>query len=210
MKELLKLYYSIKPTIENRLREFESIWNNQDENSMFKELVFCLLTPQSKAKIAWDSVQKMYKTGVLFEGSEEDIQPYIKGVRFYKNKSHYIVLAREKFWRNNHFTLLSKLDDKDIYKTRDFIVKEVKGYGYKEASHFLRNIGLYHNISILDRHIMRNMVRFGYIEELPKSLTRKRYIEIEKAFFKFANDIKIPAEHLDLLLWYKEAGEVFK
>ncbi len=210
MKELLNIYTDIKPTIEKRLSEFDNIWRSKDELSMFKELVFCLLTPQSKAKIAWDSVTKMFKTGVIFKGKVEDIEPYVKGVRFYKNKSRYVVLARKLFWKNNHLTLLQNINPHDIQGTRDIIVHMVKGYGYKEASHFLRNIGLYNGISILDRHIMRNMVRYGYLLEIPRSLSKKKYLEVEKAFFTFSKDIGIPPAHLDLLLWYREAGEVFK
>ncbi len=209
-EDLLGIYTSIKPIIINRLNEFKNIWILRNELSMFKELVFCLLTPQSKAKTAWESVEEMFDSGVIFRGEEKDIQPYVKGVRFYKNKSHYIVRARNLFWRNGRFTLLRQINENEIMKTRDTIVHKVKGFGYKEASHFLRNIGLFENISILDRHIMRNMVEYGYLKELPASLSRKKYLEVEKVFFRFAEDSGIPPAHLDLLLWYKETGEVFK
>ncbi len=210
MEELIKIYSKVRPVIEQRLREFSLIWEEKNDFRIFQEFAFCLLTPQSKAKVAWASITQMTEDRVLLKGTEEEIRPYLKGVRFYKNKAHYIVLARDTFLKGNKFALLDIIDPNNIQKTRDILVKTVKGYGYKEASHFLRNIGLGDKISILDRHIMRNMVRYGYLKEIPSSLTRRRYIEIEEKFFEFSKDSGIPPAHLDLLLWYREAGEVFK
>ena len=45
------------------------------------------------------------------------------------------------------------------------------GLGYKEASHFLRNIGLSEDIPILDRHILKNLVLLGAIDKVPSSIS---------------------------------------
>ena len=83
--------------------------------------------------------------------------------------------------------------------------------GYKEASHFLRNIGFADDLAILDRHILKNLKIFGIIEEIPKSLSKKKYLEIEKAMKKFAIEkVKVPVAHLDFLFWYLFNGEIFK
>ena len=98
----------------------------------------------------------------------------------------------------------------DVYSAREWLVQNVKGIGYKEASHFLRNIGFGEELAILDRHILKNLKFFGAIEEIPRSLPRKKYFEIEKKMKKLAEKVKISMSHLDLVLWYKETGEVFK
>ena len=82
--------------------------------------------------------------------------------------------------------------------------------GYKEASHFLRNIGFADYLAILDRHILKNLKIFGIIEEIPKSLSKKKYLEIEEKMRNLANEVNIPLSHLDLLFWSKETGEIFK
>jgi N-glycosylase/DNA lyase len=82
--------------------------------------------------------------------------------------------------------------------------------GYKEASHFLRNIGFADDLAILDRHILKNLKIFGIIEEIPKSLSKKKYLEIEEKMRNLANEVNIPLSHLDLLFWSKETGEIFK
>lgn len=50
---------------------------------------------------------------------------------------------------------------------------------YKEASHFLRNVGFGEDVAILDRHILRNLERLAVIDEIPKTLSPKLYLEIE-------------------------------
>jgi len=41
-------------------------------------------------------------------------------------------------------------------------------------------------------------------------MTDKKYLEIEQKLLKFSKTINIPPAHLDLLLWHKETGEIFK
>lgn len=84
------------------------------------------------------------------------------------------------------------------------------GFGMKEASHFMRNIGLFEDIAILDRHILKNLIEYDVISEIPKTLTVKIYLEIEQKMKEFAEKIKIPFTELDLLFWSEETGHVFK
>jgi N-glycosylase/DNA lyase len=98
----------------------------------------------------------------------------------------------------------------DIRECREWLVNNLTGLGYKEASHFLRNIGFGENIAILDRHILRNLCLLGVIPEIPEALSRAKYLRIEEKMSGFAAKIAIPLLHLDLLLWYKETGEIFK
>ena len=89
-------------------------------------------------------------------------------------------------------------------------MKNIKGMGLKEANHVLRNLGFGENIAILDRHILRNLKALNVIEEIPKSITEKKYYEIEEKMRNYSKFCKINMNELDLVLWYKEAGEVFK
>ncbi len=211
IEELKMLYLNIKKDIVKRLEEFDLLCKKNDEYSIFKEFVFCLLTPQSKAKVCWASVKEMELKNVLEKGSKKDILECIKKVRFKNKKAEYILIAREKFYINGKFILIKKLRDfKNIFSFRDYLVKEVKGMGYKEASHFLRNIGRGKDLAILDRHILKNLKRYGVIEDIPENLSRRLYLEIESRMIDFSKNIEIELAHLDLLLWYKETGEIFK
>ena len=93
---------------------------------------------------------------------------------------------------------------------REFLVNNVKGFGMKEASHFMRNIGLGKDLAILDRHILKNLKLYGVVDEIPNSLTQKKYLNIEAKFREFSEKIQIPMDELDLLFWSEETGEIFK
>lgn len=136
---------------------------------------------------------------------EEEIREELKKIRFKNKKAKYIINAMENFDR-----IIEKIRNMPSMEAREYIVKNIKGIGYKEASHFLRNIGLALDLAILDRHILKNLKNLGVIDEIPKSLSPKKYIEIEEKMIEFSKKVSIPVAHLDLLLWCKETGEVFK
>ena len=209
IKNLLKEYEKRQKEIKRKLREFENVLKRSEER-VFSELCFCLCTPQSRAKICEEVICRLEKNRLLFNGNYNQILNSLKGVRFSKNKAKYIIKAREFFTKNGKLKIKDKIKDKDTWELREWLVKNIKGLGYKEATHFLRNVGLNKNLAILDRHILKNLVEFGIIKEIPKTLTRKKYFEIERKFQEFAEKIKIPLNELDLLFWSKETGEMRK
>jgi len=209
--DLKRLYLIRKSEIESRFAEFKRTWEEGRDEDIFAELAFCLLAPQSKAKICWRAIEKMCKDNVLLKGNKDEIVGYLRGVRFKNNKAVYIANAREMFMKNGKVKIKEILRSfKDPREIRDWLVKNVKGMGYKEASHFLRNIGMGEDFAILDRHILKNLKVLGIIDSIPRSMTKKRYMEIEGRMRGFSREIGIPMSHLDLLFWSKETGEVFK
>ena len=208
----IKKIYSIKKNeISFRLKEFENIWSDRNDEEIFTELAFCILTPQSKAKSCWDAIVKLKDQNLLLKGNAEQIKQVLNCVRFKNKKTQYLGNARKLFMKDGRVSIRPFLNMfADIYECREWLVKNIDGIGYKEASHFLRNIGLGEKIAILDRHILRNLNKLGIIEEVPGSISRAKYMEIEKKMIEFSKQIDIPLSHLDLLFWYKETGEIFK
>ena len=94
---------------------------------------------------------------------------------------------------------------------RDWLVKEkrVKGLGYKEASHFLRNIGL-KGYAILDKHILRSLSELKIIDDPKPPNTRLRYLTIEDKLKTLAAQTGIDFDELDLVLWSLKTGEILK
>ncbi len=208
--ELMKDYKIFKDEIKKRLKSFKDLGNKGNKNEIFAELAFCILTPQSRAKMCWDAIENMRKNGILFNGNREEILKDLKGVRFKYKKSYYLLEAREKFFSENnpiYYFIKNKNNPNGI---RDYLIKNIKGLGCKEASHFLRNIGLGSDLAILDRHILKNLMKLGVIQDLKKTCTERTYKDIEKKMKDFSKSFGIPLDHLDLLLWAKETGEVFK
>lgn len=209
LNKLLLEYKKRKTQIKQRLNDFKDIHKSND-NNIFSELCFCLLTPQSKAIYCDKAVKELKKSGLLFKGRSNSIRKYLSKVRFPNNKAKFIVEARHVLKNGSALDIKSKFSLNNIFNIREWLVKNIKGLGYKEASHFLRNIGLGRNLAILDVHILKNLKEFGIIKNVPKSITKNNYIKIENKVRDFSKTIKIPMEELDLLFWAKETGYIFK
>ncbi|HWQ19379.1 MAG TPA: N-glycosylase/DNA lyase [Methanotrichaceae archaeon] len=208
---LMAIYAPVKDQIVDRLEEFKHKWDTGSDEEIFTELTFCLLTPQSRARTCWAAVESLKGRCLIMEGMPDEILEELDGVRFKFRKAEYICEARAKFSQSGKLSIRSTIEGfSDPFKAREWLVENIKGLGYKEASHFLRNIGFGEDLAILDRHILRNLKLFGVIEEVPKSMTKKAYLDIESRMRIFSGQIGIPMGQLDLLLWYKEAGEIFK
>lgn len=212
-KEIEKIYKEIKPQIKKRLQDFKNIWNNGTNEDIHLELSFCILTPQSKAINAWKAITNLNEKGLIFKASAEEIVEYLNIVRFKNNKARYLVELREQMTDKKSKKIITKdffSSIPDIFERRNWIVKNIKGMSYKEAGHFLRNVGFGQDLAILDRHILKNLQKLEVIEDLPKTLNPKLYLEIEQKMREYCKFVKIPMDEMDILLWYKEAGEIFK
>ena len=211
VEEIRAIYNSKREEIGLRLHEFEKIWKTGTREEIFAELVFCILTPQSRGISCWAAVENMMKKGVLLAGDASQIVKELNKVRFLYKKSEYIIEARKKFLDDSKVSIKSIMNRiNDGHEAREWLVQNVKGIGYKEASHFLRNIGFQQNLAILDRHIVKNLKLIGVLKEIPGSISRRRYLDIEKRMMEFSEAVQIPMGHLDLVMWYKETGEIFK
>ncbi|GAH98920.1 unnamed protein product, partial [marine sediment metagenome] len=175
-----------------------------------KELCFCILTPQSKAIYCDEAVKELVRSGLLLKGEKSDIKANLRRVRFPNSKASYLIAARKAFKNSRRFDIKSKIDEGNIFKTREWFVKNIKGLGYKEASHFLRNIGFGNDIAILDIHILRSLKRYRIIKKIPSLINRKIYLNVENKMRGFSLKIGIPLQELDLLFWSEQTGFIFK
>jgi len=198
----IQRFQESKEKIDKHLEKYDEI-DTENREQLFEELAFCLLTPQSKARSADQAIQSLKENNLLFKGTPEQLEPHLKRIRFHITKAQRIVEAREKF-QNFEFNF------SNIEELRHKIVQTFKGLGYKEASHYLRNIGHGRDLAILDRHILKNLVNMNLIEEIPKTLTPKKYFEIENTMKNFCKNNEMNMGHIDLILWSTETGEMFK
>jgi len=201
--ELLDKYILIKDSIERRLEEFASISIKQ----YFYELCYCFCTPQSKASSAMIVQNELERLN--FKNSDFDPVDILfkkeNYIRFHRQKSNRLIDMKYKYYEIENILL----SDMDNYSKRNWLAENLKGIGYKEASHFLRNIG-YRNLAILDRHILKHLVKSELFDEIPNISSGQRYFEVERKFLQFSEKVSIPIDHLDLLFWSYEAGEILK
>jgi N-glycosylase/DNA lyase len=209
MQEICYASPTLEKKIKKTLKEFKQVWKSSEK--VFEELCFCLLTPQSSAKQAMKCIDALRENNLLAKGSAKEKEVFVKNVRFYITKSKRLVIAQERFPTSEIKQILIENEiKKDVLSCREFLVREINGYGYKEASHFLRNIGFFEDIAILDRHILKNLVKCGVIKEVPTSLNKKTYLAIEEKMRKFCEKNELKLEELDLVFWSNETGKVLK
>ena len=176
----------------------------------FRELLLCLFTPQSNPYHAEASLVELEKRG-LFNGdlSADEIASVLREpsryVRFHRVKAGRVVKLLSQ--RSEIETILG--GGHSPLEERLHIFEMVEGFGMKEASHALRNIGR-RGLTILDRHILRCLVECGVLSEIPKTISKDRYLEIEGRFSEFAGVVGESLDVLDLLFWSKGSGSVFK
>jgi len=190
--------------IQARLLEFKSVPSSE----YFYELVYCLLTPQSSAAHAERVVNCLREAG--FRSRPVNPKSFLRQkenyIRFHNTKARYLLDLKERYGK-----IGKKLSEPvSALELREWLVMNVIGLGYKEATHFLRNIGKNDGLAILDRHILRILKRLGIIDSIPKSMSKKQYLEIEHLFKEFADDVGIVLDELDLVFWSMGTGEIRK
>lgn len=210
--ELKKEYRAKRPRIVKRLAEFRAVFDKGDR-AIFEELCYCILTAGSSAKMGMRSVEAL--KDLVHAAGVKQLRQRARAhhARFWRLRPAYIVHTRECLRSACGLELRRFIESfEDPSALRDYFAgnKDIKGLGYKEASHFLRNIG-FRGYAILDKHILNSLREFGVIKSAvrPPS-TRVQYLAIEKKFIGFSREIGIDMDHLDLLLWSRKTGEILK
>jgi len=197
--------------IHARLREFEEVWRTADDARLWEEMVYCIFTAGASARMGLGSVEAVRH--LLRSGTHEELMLALLGRHRYPNsRSGYIVVTREYLEGDCRMRLRERLEAfGDPVERRDWLARSrgIKGLGYKESSHFLRNVGL-RGYAILDKHILRCLFEVGVLDSPQPPATRARYLATEQRLRDFARDVSIDFDELDLVLWSMKTGEILK
>jgi len=193
----------LKLVVDGRIKEFKQL-GRKPADELFKELCFCILTANFNAERGIKIQNALGKE--FIEAKEKALASKLKehGHRFPNARAKYIVEARR------HKDILKEAVKKagGEHELREYLAKNVKGLGYKESSHFMRNIG-FDNCAIIDFHIVDILAEHKLIDEV-KTLSRKTYMHIESVLNKLAAKLGLTLAELDLYLWYLETGKILK
>ena len=210
-----KISQRINQAITKRLQEFETLGRLGKTAFDFRpflditlkatpvtELLFCISTANSSAK-AGIMFQKSLESTNPFELGREELEAMMRnaGVRFSPRKAEYA----EKALKN--YSLVERAMKMPSKRARETLLR-IKGFGYKEASHFLRNTGR-RDVAIIDRHVMRWMCSKGLADPM-KSLTPRKYVELESVLGEEAEKRGISLAEFDLRIWCEVTGMVLK
>jgi len=207
-EELIRLIEDLKRSevsllIGERISEFKRLGRGSSRE-IFKELCYCILCANYSAERSM-RIQREIDDGFLTLPPSQLIRRLREmGHRFPKTRASYIVAAR-KYCDSIKDVIASLKDPREI---REWLIRNIRGVGLKEASHFLRNIG-YSDLAIIDFHILNLLDRYGLIEK-PKTMTKSRYLRIEDELRRLSRDVDLNLAELDLYLWYIETGKILK
>lgn len=229
VEKLKEEYNNKKDKINERLNQFRKFFNEpyswfyhgnnlvlmpvetKDDSRIFEELAFCIFTANTSAEMGLKAVDAV--RNVLINGNADEMTRRLEGIyRFNNVRPAHIIHTRTYLKNSLNFQLKNKIKSfKNKNELRDFFAlnKDIKGLGYKEASHFLRNIG-FKGYAILDKHIINSLHEFGVLKTNEKPKNNKEYLEIEQKFIDFSKDTGIDMDELDLLLWSRKNGRILK
>lgn len=229
MEKLKSDYEGKKIKIQERLNQFQKFfsepyswfYNNNnlvllpveknDDHRLFEELCFCIFTANTSAEMGAKAVDAV--RSVLLSGNAIDMTKRLEGIyRFNNVRPAHIVHTRTYLKNELNFRLKDKIKSfNDRQELRNFFAsnKGIKGLAYKEASHFLRNIG-FKGYAILDKHIISSLHEFGVLKTNEKPKNSREYLEIEQKLMDFSKEIGIGIDELDLLLWSRKNGRILK
>ena len=197
--------------IRARLREFAAIGRNGTDLVWFEEMVFCFFTGGCSAKMGLSSIEAIRP--ILLTADQPELANALVGHHRYPNaRSKYVATSRDFLQQEYGMKLRKKLTSFDCrFERRDWLVREkgIKGLGYKEASHYLRNIG-FKGYAILDKHVLNCLAELQIIDDPKPPNTRTRYLRVEEKLQQLCNMTAIDFDELDLVLWSMKTGAILK
>ena len=199
--------------IRARLIEFEEVWRKGSDRRLWEELAYCIFTAGASARMGMSAIEAVRP--LLMKGASDEMTSALRSAgahRFPVARPAYIVVTRNYLREHCGMALREVLQGfATPLERRDWLAQEkrIKGLGYKEASHYLRNIGLKGH-AILDKHVLRCLADLKVVDTPRPPTSRGRYLEVEEKLRWLARDIKIDFDELDLVLWSMKTGEVLK
>jgi N-glycosylase/DNA lyase len=200
--QLNKQYANKRSEVRKRLKDFAIKGKNMNNRDLFLELCFCICTPQSKAVKVAEVINEKNIDKLLSLEHKDLAELLRRNTRFHNNKAGHIIAARK------YLSELAKLPT-DSVEAREFLVKNIRGIGYKEASHYLRNTG-HRNLCIIDRHVINLMHELKVFSDAKSPTTPRKYLEMEHQVKDYARKHNYDVDELDLVLWSIKTGYVFR
>jgi N-glycosylase/DNA lyase len=189
------------------------------EANVWYEFSCCVLSSQVPFSLAQAAADKIDESGILSSPNsrprsdiEQDLSAILHGAlsidgklrryRFPAAKSAQLAAAKSNIMgcfgslteALNHYS--------DVEDTRQWFVQHAPGLGPKQASMFLRNLGVSDEMAILDRHILSYMSLTGLCHESRAAISSyKSYKSYETVLRDHANSLGYTLGLFDWALW---------
>lgn len=192
----------------------ENCWT---EYLLRRELVACILGSQVRYETAINALDRIEQVGLLADewwynnNDQFEIEiyktlscktyPYQSGAyRFPKARANQIAKTRNTIAQRSFYKLFFESSEPKEIRRR--LVLEISGLGPKQASMFLRNIGLSYDLAILDTHVlnflkMQNILSYNHL----KISTLAAYERTENVVINYSKSLGYPVGYLDWAIW---------
>lgn len=211
IENIRSTYAERRDDIRSRMADFDRLMESGTDLNFWEEMVFCFFTGGCSARMGLNSLEAV--KDLLLTGTQEQLAGALRGVHRYPNaRARYIVASRDFLREHCRMELRNRLNGFScMTERRDWLARErrIKGLGYKEASHYLRNVG-FKGYAILDKHVLNCLVELKIIDEAKPPNTRSRYLTIEEKVKDLADRAGVDFDELDLVLWSMKTGVILK
>lgn len=212
---LLNAVAAICPDIERQMLRAST---PLDERHLWFELSSCILSSQVPYALAVAAADAIDTRGLLLNdnfGVESLTQrlteilstPLIvegrpRMYRFPVARARQLAATRTVITEEN-CSLRDLVDSfQDATEARAWFVKHVPGVGPKQASMFLRNVGVSYDLAILDRHVLNYMSKLGIYSGTNFFISGlTQYLRHESVLREHAHAMDCPVGILDWAIW---------
>ncbi|WP_028670692.1 DNA lyase [Saccharospirillum impatiens] len=212
--ELFRAVEAICPDIELHTMNF----TKATERSLWWELSTCILGSQVPYDLAVSAANKIENSALLLQeesyfealyqslfdllSTPLDVGGNLRKYRFPESKARQLASARLTIAKT-YGSLSDFLNGFDnAFEARSWLIGNVKGLGPKQASMFLRNVGVSYELAILDRHVLNYMSAVGiYAGKEPSISNLEKYKSHEAVLKKHAVELGCAVGLLDWAIW---------
>ena len=182
-------------------------WRRKQECELWRELVGAILGSAVAYEDAVLALSILDVNGLIAPScklgeQQGEIERFLRlaGYRFPALRSRQIAQSAAIIYGRS--TLKDILQSYgDGFTARRGLVDLCPGFGPKQASLFLRNVG-YHDLAILDRHVLSYLQYRSLVTDRNVAVSSvKRYEIVEQIVFKAAADLGLTVIGFDLAVW---------
>jgi N-glycosylase/DNA lyase len=171
-----------------------------------RTLATCILSSgwrYEKASYAADRVVEAIEDLLSSSSPETGLEAILRlpkvGARFPKARAGQLAAALKSL-RSMSPTLVVRLNEfGDEFSSREYIVNNFDGLGLKQSSMFLRDIGMCHNLAVIDTHVIWYMENIEGVRVA--RLDKAAYLALEHRMLGISDDYGMSLQTFDQILW---------
>ncbi|ONN64993.1 hypothetical protein [Herbaspirillum sp. VT-16-41] len=215
-QQLIDAVATLCPDIAQRVASHSESFS---EERLWWELSVCVLSSQVSFQVAIAAADAISESALLHDKDVpligladklENVLSHVVRVRG-KHKTYRFPNARAKQLAETRRVVIAATDGSlgdllarfaDAHSAREWLVEHACGLGPKQASMFLRNVGVSYDLAILDRHVLNYMAEIGIAKNTRGVISMlNRYLVFEAALSDHAKTLGHSVGILDWAIW---------